>query len=189
MTSSSYDYIALAHGGWARLCDPNHTISPDTVADFEAAGMSPENLAWIRTNEAMPERERVILDIADELVRAWSRYICGFNLGYQPEPELERFISLPLESFWSSVQSDLKAFEISREELELLIESSISTAQAPDSTYGARRVQQIGHLARLCRKPFQQGPDLQPSRVPLNPSPPTRETAVALAEPQASIET
>jgi len=186
MIACSYDPIVEKYGGWARLCDPTFSPSKSIYAELESAGLTKEQFDEIRRAQSMPARDRATLDIADDLVRTWSRYLCGL-VTEAPTVELGRFIDLPLAEFWRDHRSALAQFEIDDEEVEALIQASLDDPPRDHLTYRASRVTQIAKLARLCRNypPDEEGPDLHPALVPIGPTPPTLEAANALQLPES----
>lgn len=202
MCSYPLDQIANDHGGWARLCDPEFKLSEELYAEFAAQGCSRKRLDEIRSREAMPAKQRILLDVSDELLRAWSRYlaITPRHQAGGPMPR-KRFVEVPVDYFWDKRRQILSEHSLSQDDIEVFIESTGAAEGVPGdpSPYYSNRLAQIVSLARLCRDypppagkgglpPDDTGPDLDPSRVPVGTSPYAGGATVALPLPEPAKE-
>jgi hypothetical protein len=198
MTSFLADEIADRHGGWAQLCDLQFNPPSSLYAEFEAVGLSATQFDVIRIEQRMPAKQRAILDSAEELLRAWARYLCGYEFG--PKGVFSgRFTDLPVSSFWREHLNIFMRYQIEPEEVETFI-SAIKDAQTPIqiSPYFENRAKHICELAHLCERPPDPGtpeehkppdsggpdPDPDPSLVPRRPLPRSGGALIALALPE-----
>lgn len=183
------DQIANKYGGWSNLCDPRFYPSEELYAEFESEGCPRERLDEIRSQEAMAARQRILLDVSDDLLRTWSRYL-AITRRNEPMPT-NRFVAVPGKDFWSRWRQTLSEHSVSAQEIELFIgQSSELAARASDdqSSFYSSRLAQIASLARLCRNypppAGDTGLDVDPSLVPVGSPPYAGGTAVALALPE-----
>ena|ERR1700733_1734614 len=203
--SSTYvhDQIAKKYGGWARLCDPEFTPSDEIYVEFDSAGMKKEEFDEIRNLQCMPMRERLILDVAEELLTTWMRYLCGYEHGHEHvrrNVTVRRFIDMPVASFWNAHQNTLIEQQVTLEEIESFIQTEVDELVQGRSPYGITRVRRINNMAGLCRTypppdsgfstfdlppPGSGGPDVDPSLVPRRPCPITGSSSIALPLPQS----
>lgn len=213
MSSYAQDQIAKNYGGWARLCDPEFKPTTQVYADFETAGLSTKQLDEIRASQSLSSRERLMLDVTEDLLRTWTRYLCGYMLDHthigrdvvMGRFSVGRFIDLPVANFWETHQTALRENQIALEEIESFIHSNFVQPMPGKSPYSDQRTARISELARLCRLPpsygsggaggdsvggpESDGPDgdsgNDPALVPRKPHPNRDDTAVALALPDA----
>jgi hypothetical protein len=202
MFSYACDQIARHHGDWAQLCDPQFEPSDELYAEFQSAGLERAAFDEIRITQSMPMRERLILDVAEDLVVTWMRYLCGYEPGHERvrrNVTVRHFIDLPVASFWNTHQNTLIENQIALEEIESFIQKNLDQHLQSSLSYGINRAIRIGKLARLCRSypppdsgfssldspsPDSNGPDLDPALVPLRPYPISGGTSIALPLPK-----
>jgi hypothetical protein len=182
------DEIANKYGGWAQLCDPQFVPSQSVYVEFEAGGLPVEQLNEIRQSQCLPARERVLLDIAEELLSAWSRYLCGYVNGLQAIFS-GRFVDIPVSQFWTEKRAMLCKHSIKTEEIEDYI-LAVENGKSPNiqSSYHELRWQRISQLVRLCREyppGASDGPDFESSLIPRRPPPLTGAGEVVLPPPSA----
>jgi len=183
-TTTTHDHCVQKYGGWARLCDPEFTVPEEIFVELDAIGLTRKQFEDIRNREAMPPRDRIVIDTVENLVRAWSRYLVGIDRKSE-HVQLDSFADFPDCHFWIEHHPLMRAYKIDHDEIDSFIKRCMEQKISSGSEYGQKRVDYIAKLARLCRDypPPDAGPDPHTCPVPLRPHAPVLSAAVAMPEP------
>lgn len=107
--------------GWTKICDPDFEMTEEVYQELETYGLSRQLVDAMRAFNALPQRERAVRSITNNLYQTWIHYLRrgdGKRNCEAPDISGTRWRDVPCPGFWDAQRSEMEQFNITVDEIE-----------------------------------------------------------------------